>query len=120
MSVLVDTSVWIGFLRSGDDQLQKLLLDGEVLTHELVIGELRVGNISKRETFLSWIENLPRVAECSHQEVAHMIEQQRLHGKGIGYADAQILASAKLYGVALWTHDKRLRKRTVDLGCAAD
>ena len=51
--VLVDTSVWIDFLRSGNELLQDLLNDNEVATHPLVIGELHIGNISKRNIFLS-------------------------------------------------------------------
>ena len=108
--VLVDTSVWIDFLRQGNTMLEDLLKDGEVATHVLIIGELNVGNIAKRKQFLSLLDNLPRVGECSHEEVLFLIEKHKLHGKGIGYSDAHILCSSILHGTPLWTLDKRLDK----------
>ena len=109
--VLVDTSVWIDFLRQGNEQLGKLLEDGEVMTHALVIGELTVGNISKRKHFLSLIRDLPRIGECTHEEVMYFIEKQKLYGVGIGYFDAHILCSAVLHVTPLWTLDQRLAKQ---------
>lgn len=106
--VLVDTSVWIGFLREGDALLSDLLKEGEVSTHPFIIGELRLGNISKRKDFLDLMENLPQCEQASNEEVAHLIEAKRLFGKGIGYTDAHILASSIISDSLLWTLDKRL------------
>jgi predicted nucleic acid-binding protein len=36
-------------------------------------------------------------------------------GKGIGFVDVHILASAQLTGVRLWTADKRLKAAAVSL-----
>ena len=106
--VLVDTSVWIDFLRSGNDLLQDMLVNGEVATHPLVIGELHVGNLTKRSLFLSLLDNLPLVTEASHEEVLEFIERHKVFGKGIGYFDTHILCSAIISGTPLWTLDKRL------------
>ena len=106
--VLVDTSVWIGFLREGDSLLSDLLNEGEVSTHPFVIGELRLGNISKRKNFLELIESLPQCRQTSNEEVTHLIESNKLYGKGIGYTDAHILASSIISKFPLWTLDKRL------------
>lgn len=106
--VLVDTSVWIDFLRKGDPLLTDLLNEGEVITHTYVIGELRLGNIPKRKSFLSLIEDLPRCRQAADEEVTFLIEENKLHGKGIGYIDAHILASAMISSSPLWTLDKRL------------
>lgn len=38
--ILVDTSVWIDHLRSGEPHLAELLMSGLVLVHPHVIGEL--------------------------------------------------------------------------------
>jgi len=108
--VLVDTSVWIDFLRQGNDKLRNLLDEGEVATHPLVIGELHVGNISKRKQFLRLLEELPRISECSHEEVLFLIGNRKLFGKGIGYFDAAILCSAIVSDTRIWTLDKRLDK----------
>jgi predicted nucleic acid-binding protein len=106
--VLVDTSVWIDFLRKGDSLLSDLLTDGEVLTHPHIIGELRLGNIPKRKSFLGLIENLPVIVQATDEEVGYMIEKNKLYGKGIGYIDAHILASSIMNSTPLWTLDKRL------------
>ena len=51
-------------------------------------------------------------------EVLGFIERRSLHGKGIGYVDVHLLASAALAGATrLWSRDKRLRKVAEDLGC---
>jgi len=113
--VLVDTSVWIEFLRDGNDRLEILLEDGEVATHALIVGELAIGNIKGRDGFLSLLRELPQVAECSHEEVLSFIEANRIYGKGIGYFDAHILASAVLTATPLWTLDKNLAKLTKTL-----
>ena len=45
------------------------------------------------------------------------IEAQDLGGKGLGYVDVQLLASALLSGLSLWTLDKRLDMAAARLGC---
>ena len=108
--VLVDTSVWIEFLRQGNEKLKNLLLDGEVATHPLVLGELHIGNIANRKHFLTLLGALPCIGECSYDEDLFLIEERKLYGKGIGFTDAHILCSSLVHGVALWTMDKRLKK----------
>lgn len=66
--VLVDTSVWIEFLRQGNNRLGELLEQGEVATHSLVIGELHVGNIPKRRNFL-YLLLAPVVAAMAPRKV---------------------------------------------------
>lgn len=106
--VLVDTSVWIEFLRKGDPLLSDLLNEGKVITHPFVVGELRLGNIPKRQHFFNLIENLPVCNQATDEEVTFLIEENKLYGKGIGYIDAHILASAIITSSPLWTLDKRL------------
>ena len=40
----------------------------------------------------------------------HFVEAQNLVGKGIGFVDVHLLASAKLSRIQLWTEDKNLKK----------
>jgi len=106
--VLVDTSVWIDFLRRGNSDLESLLDQGKVSLHPLVFGELSIGNIENRKKFLRLLSDLPQVQECSHGEVLGFVEAHQIFGKGIGYFDAHILASSVLADTPLWTLDKRL------------
>ena len=47
------------------------------------------------------------------------IERQSLYGKGIGYVDAHLHASARLTdGATMWRRDRRLRAAAEKLGCA--
>jgi len=113
--ILVDTSVWIDFLRSGNGLLQDLLEEGEVATHPMVIGELHIGNISQRDTFLSLLDNLPLIGEATHQEVIHFIEAHKIYGKGVGYFDTHILCSTLISQTPLWTLANKLDKLAKEL-----
>ncbi|MCK7467118.1 MAG: PIN domain-containing protein [Desulfosudis oleivorans] len=106
--VLVDTSVWVSHLRDGNAELANLLNDGRVLCHPLIVGELACGNLKDRAVILSFLQLLPMSIEAEHDEVLSFIENNRLMGKGMGYVDVHLIASAVLTGVPIWTLDKKL------------
>jgi predicted nucleic acid-binding protein len=106
--VLVDTSVWVSHLRESHDDLANLLNDGEVACHPFIVGELACGNLKNRTIILSLLETLPMAAAVEHEEVLSFIERRRLMGKGLGYVDVHLLASAVLSRLSLWTLDKKL------------
>ena len=108
--ILVDTSVWINFLRYGDKQHEEVLNQGLVLCHPYIIGELACGHLSNREKILSLLHDLPMATVVEHYEVLHFIDRHNLMGRGLGYIDIHLLASAMLTGVKLWTMDKTLVK----------
>jgi len=107
--ILVDTSVWINYLRDGNHRLERLLLDGDVVCHNNIIGELACGNIKNRKEIISLLQSLPLIKDVEFQEFLYFIEQNQLSGKGIGFVDIHLLASAKLEQLPLWTEDKRLK-----------
>jgi len=118
--ILVDTSVWINHLRLASAILSELLDDGEVLVHPFVLGELALGNLRRRDAFLSDLRDLPRAAVATDEEVISLIDRQTLFGRGIGYVDAHLLAAARLTAdTKLWTHDRRLHAVAAQLGLAA-
>ena len=106
--VLVDTSVWVSHLRDGNVELARLLNDGKVLCHSLIVGELACGNLKDRGMILSFLQLLPMSTEAEHDEVLSFIESNRLMGKGVGYVDVHLITSAVLTGVPIWTLDKKL------------
>ncbi len=109
--ILVDTSVWIDHLRSGDDNLVQQLNSSNVLMHPFVLGELACGNLNKRKEILTLFKDLPFSSVATDDEVLFFIEQHKLMGRGIGYIDSHLLAAVALNGSArLWTRDKRLRE----------
>ncbi len=108
MPVLVDTSIWVEHLRHGHPQLAALLLDGEVVTHPFVIGELACGNIKNRSEILTLLKTLPTTILAEDDEVFRFIEAYRLMGLGLGYIDIHLLTSSKLSAILVWTTDKIL------------
>jgi hypothetical protein len=106
--VLVDTSIWIDHFRRPNPRLANLLETVQVSIHPFVIGELACGNLQRRREILGLLAALPAVPIVDHEEVLQLIETSRLSGRGLGWTDMHLLASARLAGVPLWTSDKRL------------
>ena len=117
--MLVDTSVWVEHFRRGDSALIALLNREEVECHPFIIGELACGLLRRRSEVLALLQRLPHAPVASHEEVLTFIERHRLMGRGIGWIDAHLLASAGLAGTILWTFDRRLSDVARGLGLHA-
>jgi hypothetical protein len=66
--ILVDTSVWVDHLRTGDARLSAALEGSDVAMHPMVLGELACGNLKDRETLLALWRNLPQPAAATDAE----------------------------------------------------
>jgi len=117
--ILVDTSVWVHHLRRDNRRLRDVLEDGMVLTHPFVVGELACGSLRNRRETLGHLLALPQAPAAEHEEVLRWVETERLFGRGLGWIDVHLLASARLSGSALWTLDKRLGRVASLLGISA-
>ncbi|MBS1690850.1 MAG: type II toxin-antitoxin system VapC family toxin [Actinobacteria bacterium] len=108
--ILVDTAVWIDHLHAAEPRLvEQLQLDG-VGCHPLVVEELALGSIARREIVLDLLGNLWQFPAARHDEVLHLVELRRLWGRGLSAVDAHLMASvAVVEGARLWTRDKRLK-----------
>ena len=119
--ILVDTSVWVDHLRSGDAGLASALDQGAIFIHPFIVGELACGRLSNRGEILALLRKLPSVPTATDDEALRFIEHHRLMGRGIGYVDVHLLASAALSGgVRLWSRDRRLAVVAADLGLASE
>ncbi len=117
--ILVDTSVWIDDMRRQIPELRALVEAGDVLSHDMVIGELACGNLPDRESFLRRLQGLPAITTLSSADVLGLIETHAWMGRGIGYVDANLLGSVLAhYGASLWTADKQLKQIADELGIA--
>jgi predicted nucleic acid-binding protein len=117
--ILVDTSVWIDYLRSGDLLLVAALEGGRVMMHPFVLGELACGNLANRSEVLELLGNLPAAPTATDPEAVDFIERRSLMGRGVGYIDVHLLASIALSGDGrLWTRDRRLAAAATDLELA--
>jgi predicted nucleic acid-binding protein len=119
--ILVDTSIWIDHLRSGDTRLADLLNQSQLLAHPFVIGELACGNLHNRDEILKLLNDLPQSPVATPAEALNFIESHRLRGLGVGYIDIHLLAATALAENAmLWTGDKRLKKVASKMKLAFD
>ena len=108
--VLVDTSVWIRFLAGRSPyaaELDRLLGLDEVTGHELVYGELLIGNGGGRGKLLAAYERMHQAATVPYRDVVAFVRDRDLHGLGVGWIDVHLLASAVVGRLQLWTADPR-------------
>jgi predicted nucleic acid-binding protein len=113
--VLVDTSVWVDHLRKRNPTLVEMLEQAQVWTHSFVIGELACGNLAQRSQILDALAELPQAPLAGHAEVMAFVEARRLMGRGLGWIDLHLLASATLAKLPFWTVDKRLSTVAAEL-----
>ena len=114
--MLVDTSVWINHFRRHDSAFARLLEAAAVLMHPFVLGELACGNFKNRDGVLSSLRQLPTAVSATHEETLQLIDRHKLWGRGIGWIDAHLLASALLSHCRFWTLDERLAQAANDVG----
>jgi predicted nucleic acid-binding protein len=116
--ILADTSVWIRFLSNREPyatHLDELLSRDEVAGHQLVFGELLIGDRGGRRKFLADYERMHQAAPIPHDEVATFVRHHRLFGRGVGWIDVQLLASAVVERLPIWTADPRFSAIAAEL-----
>ena len=115
--ILVDTSVWIDHLHQHNADLAACLHRNDVITHPMIVGELALGSLARRQEVLALLGNLPSAARASDQEVLVFIAADSLWSRGLSLIDAHLLAATRVMpGTRLWTHDKRLLAAAIDIG----
>jgi len=93
-------------------------MDAEVMCHPFILGELACGNLKNRSEIVSLLQALPMTPTIEFDEFLFFVERNQLMGKGVGFVDVHLLASAQLAGVKLWTADKRLKSAADQLKLA--
>jgi predicted nucleic acid-binding protein len=119
--VLVDTSVWIRFLAGRspyEAELDRLLGLDEVTGHELVYGELLIGDRGGRRKLLAAYERMHQAIMVPHRDVVAFVRDRDLHGRGVGWIDVHLLASAIVGRLQLWTADPRFCAAANQFGVA--
>ena len=119
--VLVDTSVWVRFLYGREPYLsglRKLFDEDRAVGHDLVFGELLIGDSGGRQEVLTDYWGLLRAHMIPHEEVVAFVRQSGLRSRGLGWIDAHLLASALVGKFDLWTADAAFAKAAEALGVA--
>lgn len=112
--ILVDTSVWIEFLRGNIafESLAGLIEQAQVATIGAVFGELLQGARSQGEVSVlkEYWNNLAHLDDAALWFQAGLLSfQGQYFSKGIGLVDAAIVAAARKNQCPVWTLDKRLQ-----------
>lgn len=117
--ILADTSIWVDYLRTGDEAFANALARSDVATHRWIVGELALGGTST--DVLALLDRLPHVTVADDSEVLRLIAAADLSNTGIGWVDAHLLASTRLSpGTRLLTADRKLAAQAARLGIASD
>lgn len=119
--ILIDTSIWIDHINHGEKAVGELMEAEEALMHPFVIGEIALGTLRARDRTLRELGRLPLTYPVDDNDVIEMIVGHQLHGVGIGYVDAHLVASCLLArDTYLWTRDRRLAAVAGRLGVDAE
>jgi hypothetical protein len=70
----------------------------------LLIGDIGGG----RRNLLEAYAQMHQADTVAHQEVVEFVRERRLFGRGVGWIDVNILASAVVGGFQMWTADRLL------------
>ena len=119
---LVDTSIWIELFRRGrfKAELEWLVANDQLCTHPFVVAELACGSIPDRKRTLHDLDALFALPTISTADIRLMIEIRGLSSRGIGFIDAQLIASCLATpGTQIWTVDGPLRRVAEWLGIHA-
>ena len=117
MNVLVDSSVWVGHFKQRNDHLVALLEEGAVICHPYIVGELACGTPPNRKNIIELLSELESAPVATQDEFLAMMDARQLYGRGCGYVDMCLLASALLSEKSLvWTLDKRFELLAAEVG----
>ena len=64
---------------------------------------------------LSLLGALPAVPMAESEEVLALLDREKLYGRGLGWIDAHLLASAMLADCPIWTLDVSLKRAAAHL-----
>ena len=119
--ILIDTSLLADHFRMADPVVVGLLVQGEVICHPFVVGEIMMGNPRNRHGIAELLHRLPQLPIASDTEVLDFVERHLLFGTGLGYVDAHLLAAVRLArGTTVWTRDRRMAKAAEQLSIFAN
>ena len=108
--LLVDTSAWVEHFKGKTNKVAIAALDERtvLVSHPMVLAELALGGVAANSEVMKHLKELRGLSAVSHLELMEFIEKRGLRGRGIGYVDANLLASCLLNQAELLSFDHKL------------
>lgn len=75
-----------------------------------------IDHLRRGDPILDALEALPKAPVVEHSAVLAFVERHALMGRGLGWVDMHLLASASASGERILTRDRRLQVAARDLG----
>ncbi|MFA4815031.1 MAG: PIN domain-containing protein [Candidatus Gracilibacteria bacterium] len=115
--ILVDTSIWIEFLRKRSPTFEHMLFlleQQEIVSLEVIFGELLQGakNPKERAVVLAYWESIKKLTTDQLWIKSGLKSGEgKWKDKGLGLVDSAILTAADESEMEIWTLDKTLLKQ---------
>lgn len=116
--ILVDTSIWIEFLRKKSpifEHMLFLLEQREVVSIEVIFGELLQGAKTNKERviLMAYWERIKKLSpEQLWIKTGLKSSEEKWRDKGLSLIDGAIIMAANESGTRVWSLDKNLLKQT--------
>lgn len=83
----------------------------------LIIEELALGSIKRRDLVLDSLANLRQFPIITHGELLALVDSRRLWGRELSAVAAGLLGSVRIAdGAKLWTRDSKLKAAGAEIG----
>ena len=118
--IIADTNIWISFFKGEKKAyfLKELIIENMVILHPYIYGELLLGGISQKAGQL--LHSLEYVETSKADLVYYFITKNKIHGRGIGWVDVNILVAALSGKHRVFTFDKNFETLCMEFNCHAD
>lgn len=114
MNVLVDSSVWVGHFKQRNEHLVALLEADAVICHPYIVAEVACGTPPSRKAIIHMLAELESSPVATQDELLAMLDTRQFDGRGCGFVDMSLLASALVRGKTLiWTLDKKFEQLAI-------
>lgn len=112
--IVVDTSVWIEYLRKKEDYIavfEESISQGKFTATSFVFGELLQGckTSADAERVLDLYRNLPHLNEAEvWLDAGSVSQKEKWFSKGVGLIDAALIVTARRAKAKIWSLDQKL------------
>jgi predicted nucleic acid-binding protein len=115
--IIADTNVWVSFFKGEKKAafLKDIIIKNQILLHPYIYGELLLGGIPQKAGQL--LQSLESATVPKEHLVYYFITKNKMHSRGIGWVDVNILISALSEKHRVLTYDKNFEAICQEFDC---